>query len=534
MITVFSKLTGFSLTVASIATLSAWDAGHLEDGAQGLVTSQLSPWTLVKNARAGTVADGATIVAATGAGANAFWVRQISTERYWAYQTQWYVDPSAGNDENNGATTLTALKTIAELTRRLQVILQGTNYTIDLLGNIPSTDRLNWTPIFVGPATGTGFNQRGTINFRGQMTVSRSGTLSTATQTSTSAQASATDPGVADWTADIGRMIVVTSGAQSGESAWVAANLGANVARVASWTNVAGTAIGTVPANNSTYNIVTLTTWSCEAAVNCGTDSCSITFENIESLSPVAGTYAMIFSGASFRPIRWKSNQAASTSPPIVTNACLFRSSCFTQVNATANAPGLIQLSSTSTWAGVAGCFFLNMQVEGLAGSKFRFADTLYQGTRLQFANSGQNTVQSGYAVLLGNSGFFDWDRNAAANGRDAAISVEGNGFVGVTGFVFGTSAVANTYGVRVEAGGVLAIASQGAVAGISVAGAAAAIRFDDPGAAAAVGTAIPPLVAGGAVPAVAALTTWGQFAAAPFNSYVMSYRNGARIFING
>lgn len=534
MITVFSKLTGFALTVASVATLSAWDAGHLEDGAQGLVTSQLSPWTLVKNARAGTVADNATIVAATGAGANAFWVRQISTERYWAYQTQWYVDPSAGNDENNGATTLTALKTIAELTRRLQVVLQGTNYTIDLLGNIPSTDRLNWTPIFVSPATGTVFNQRGTINFRGQMTVSRSGTLSTATQTSTSAQASATDPGVADWTTDIGRMIVVTSGAQSGETAWVAANLGANVARVSSWTNVAASAVGTVPANNSTYNIVTLTTWSCEGTVSCGQDACIITFENIENLSPGgAGGFAII-AGASVRPIRWKSNQTAVGGFVASGSSCVFRAVCITQVNATAASPGSIQLLNPSNYVGVAGCLVLNMQIEGLAGSQWRFSDTLYQGTRLQFANSGTGSVQSGYAALGGNSGFFDWDRNAAANGRDAAISVEGKGWVGITGFVFGTSAVANTYGVRVEAGGSLAIASQGAVAGISVAGAAAAIRFDDPGIGAAVGTAIPPLVAGAVVPAVQPLTTWGQFAAAPFNSYVMSYRNGARIFING
>ncbi len=534
MITVFSKLTGFALTVASVATLSAWDAGHLEDGAQGLVTSQLSPWTLVKNARAGTVADGATIVAATGAGANAFWVRQISTERYWAYQTQWYVDPNSGHDENNGATTLTALKTIAELTRRLQVTLQGTNYTVDLLGNIPSTDRLNWTPILVGPAAGTVFNQRGTISFRGQQTVSRSGTLSTAAQTSTSAQASVTDPGVADWTADIGRLLVVTSGAQSGETAWVAANLGANVARVSSWTNVAGTAVGTVPANNSTYNIVTLTTWACEGTIDAGKDALIFTFENIEMIAPSGGALAFISGGAAFRPIRMKLNASASTSPPIICDSALYRSTCFTQVNATAASPGAIQLGSTVSYVGTAGCLVLNMQVELLTGTQWRFSDTLYQGSRLQVANSGTAAVQGGYAILGGNSGFFDWDRNAAANGRDAAISVEGNGWVGITGFVFGTSAVANTYGVRVEAGGSLAIASQGAVAGISVAGAAAAIRFDDPGIGAAVGTAIPPLVAGAVVPAVQPLTTWGQFTAGPFNSYVMSYRTGARIFING
>ena len=72
------------------------------------------------------------------------------------------------------------------------------------------------------------------------------------------------------------------------------------------------------------------------------------------------------------------------------------------------------------------------------------------------------------------------------------------------------------------------------ALAAITVAGSAAAIRFDDPGIGAAVGTAIPPLTGGAVTPAASALTSWANWAAAPFNSYVMSYRTGARIYING
>ena len=53
MTPIFSKLTGFALLVASISALSASDAGHLEEGAQGWVGSQRSTWSLVKNARAG-------------------------------------------------------------------------------------------------------------------------------------------------------------------------------------------------------------------------------------------------------------------------------------------------------------------------------------------------------------------------------------------------------------------------------------------------------------------------------------------------
>ena len=42
-----------------------------------------------------------------------------------------------------------------------------------------------------------------------------------------------------------------------------------------------------------------------------------------------------------------------------------------------------------------------------------------------------------------------------------------------------------------------------------------------------AAGTAIPPLVGGAGVPAAAALTTWAQWAAAPFNRQVQDYGTG-------
>ena len=537
MTPIFSKLTGFALLVASISTLSASDAGHLEEGAQGWVGSQRSTWSLVKNARAGTTADGQNIVAATGAGVNAFWVRQTSTDHYWAYQLGWFIDPAAGNDENVGSTSGTALRTVAELTRRLSIVLQGTNYTFDLLGNIPSTDRLNWTPIFVGPAPAvTVFSQRGTLLFRGVQTVSRSGTLSAATQTTTTAQASATD-GATVWTADIGKLLVMTGGAQVGETCWIAADLGAGTARVSSWATAAGTAVGVVPAL-STYNIVNLTTWACEATFQAPNESCIFTFQDIELLPPANSAFYHIFGGAVVRPIRTKYTPAAGISLPGTSSSTLARACCFSSAANTAANPLSIQiLSGGSVFTVTAGSIILNAQVEALGNPYATFADTLFQGTRVQVANSGTGSAQGGTVLFSGNCGFFDWDRNAAALGRDAAISVEGRGFVGVTGFVFGSSANAFTYGVRVEAGGQMMITSQtsaGPIAAITVAGAAAEIRFDDPGVGAAVGTAIPPLTGGAVTPAASALTSWANWAAAPFNSYVMSYRNGARIYING
>ena len=526
-----------TLTVANLAALAALNGLEYPSGQVVNVQTLRSAgyFTLDKNSTA--TPDGILVVAALNSGGN--WVRQQNIGRSWLYQVQWYVDPAAGNDENTGATNVTALRTVAELSRRLQLLIQGTAYTIDLLGNIPSTDRMNWTPTFVGPAPAvTVFSQRGTITFRGVQTVSRAGTLTAATQTTTSAQASATD-GATVWTADIGKLLVMTGGAQAGETCWIAADLGAGTARVSSWVTSAGTAVGVVPAL-STYNIVNLTTWACEMTFLAPNDGCLVTFQDIEVVPPANAAFYLIFGGASFRPIRSKFNPSANISGPFgSTSSYVIRSSCFTSSNGTAASPRSMQLSGTTNPAFIisAGCLVLNYEIEVLTGAQYRPADTLHQGTRVQLANSGSGAVIAGYASFSGNCGFFDWDRNAAALGRDAAISVEGNGFVGISGFVFGTTAAASTYGVRVEAGGQMLVASQtstGPLAAITVAGSAAAIRFDDPGIGAAVGTAIPPLTGGAVTPAASALTSWANWAAAPFNSYVMSYRTGARIYING
>lgn len=149
---------------------------------------------------------------------------------------------------------------------------------------------MNWTPTFVGPAPAVAvFNQRGTILFRGVQTVSRAGTLTAATQTTTSAQASAAD-GATVWTADIGKLLVMTGGAQVGETCWIAADLGAGTARVSSWATAAGTAVGVAPAL-STYNIVDLTTWACECTIMAPHESCAISFQDLDITPPAASGF---------------------------------------------------------------------------------------------------------------------------------------------------------------------------------------------------------------------------------------------------
>lgn len=175
-----------------------------------------------------------------------------------------------------------------------------------------------------------------------------------------------------------------------------------------------------------------------------------------------------------------------------------------------------------------AGCLILNFNIEVLYGAQFRPADTLFQGTRVNVSSTSGNQGISGLAYFSGNCGFFDWENGTVD--RDAAIRVVGNGYVGTNGSCFGTSAAANTWGVRVQMGATFQVVNTGGASDPSLAGSLGQIRFDDPGVGAAVGTAIPPLVAGAVTPAVQPFATWAQWAAAPFNRYAVSYRNGTRL----
>ena len=95
------------------------------------------------------------------------WIRQPGGHPTWALQNTWYVDSATGNDENEGSATLTALKTFAELRKRIfnQVIAQET--TVWIVSNLPNTDPL----VFENELQATAFR------IRGVRTVLRTGTV---------------------------------------------------------------------------------------------------------------------------------------------------------------------------------------------------------------------------------------------------------------------------------------------------------------------------------------------------------------------
>lgn len=264
MTPIFSKLTGFAINVLTVAALGVFDAAHLEDGAIGWTGDVRDQWVLVKNALGGTAADGVTIIAAANAGASAFWMRQNISDPYWAYQTTWYVDPVAGNDLVQGSAPGTALKTVAEIARRVKYAKNGNTYVVNLLGDVPVTDSFTPTYQLIGAssATNTVLTFGATFQFVGQRTIVRSGTIAAGTQqtdptrAAATAQAQVVDAGVASWATDVGNLIVN----QDGKTAWVlTAKGGGNTARVTDWVTNTFAWTATAPVANDAYTIVTLT-----------------------------------------------------------------------------------------------------------------------------------------------------------------------------------------------------------------------------------------------------------------------------------
>jgi hypothetical protein len=148
-------------------------------------------------------------------------------------QANWYIDAINGVDTNSGATTLTPLKTLAELTRRI-----GSGYptltgsplslggmvgyftTINIRSSIPKTDPLN---LNVTTKIGS------FITVIGTPTILLTGTVSTfvATDMATNVQATFNSADVADWALYVGKRIRMTSGSANNALFWVAKTNGA-------------------------------------------------------------------------------------------------------------------------------------------------------------------------------------------------------------------------------------------------------------------------------------------------------------------
>src|SRR5574341_829230 len=110
-------------TVATAAILSALTGlTAFLDGATALVATYDCEFELVTSAIA--LEPDVTLASTDGARR---WVRKATATRKWAtvYAPNVFVDPAAGNNENDGLTAVTAVQTLSEVSRRVPTLIQA-------------------------------------------------------------------------------------------------------------------------------------------------------------------------------------------------------------------------------------------------------------------------------------------------------------------------------------------------------------------------------------------------------------------------
>ena len=261
-LTIFSEdfLSDMSIqTASSISALSALGPG-LSSGSLCYVASLKSLFMF--DSTSTLTADSITVVTATGGGR---FVRVSNAHPFWATVATWYINATSGNDENDGQTSGTALKSWAELARRwgsnqLNIPVNvGTKKvcTVNLLTSLPTTDLIVGSPII---PTNTFLEIKG-----GVLSVLQTGTFTAITSRTpgTNAPNQYTDlalPAANTWSSFIAGRVRMTSGTASGAMFYVMKDLGSKQARLSEcvlpgrfdpaqstgWPNIVGMVTSTV------------------------------------------------------------------------------------------------------------------------------------------------------------------------------------------------------------------------------------------------------------------------------------------------
>jgi hypothetical protein len=498
---------GSSISVETPTELTALDdggpAGGMTNGSFAWVSTQRVPYYLDKTS---IVALAPNSVVATGSGTGR-WVRDLSfNDQTWLKQTTWHVDHTNGNDTNDGLTLATAIKTIAEWSRRT-----SGNYVLAtsmfLYGAVwPTTDRFNYDLSCLADPAG------GVIQFKvnGERTVVRSSTWTGFTnnpsQVTLNEWATITDTTVADWTPEVGMLIFV-----NGTSMWIAKDLGANTCRTSVPTAGQGGQTFVWPGNLA-YTVNTLTKIHINARLTRGPGTFNII--DCELLNPVLGG-----SGSQLTVIYQRCKITAGFASRF--QASYFVGCCF---------------STTTVWhgrceLGTACCLFLvpyNVTSPGFVMHR----GTLFQGspgvTAAMFT-SGLG-VANFAALVLGSEpgasigitetlGVFDAAAGAIYFARGTVASCLG----GSTGGPFIVGSNNATFAVRMRTKATLILSVN--MPTITTTG----TQVDLPSAGTP-GMQIPELMPGAAVPAESACATWATLTAAPFNKRVTTVREGCYI----
>ena len=484
---------GAALALPNIAALAALAAPTVPTTAH--VATNLAYYTFEPTAA--FTPDGVnTIAPASGSG---LWIRSREGNDVWRQQATWYVDPVAGSNEANGATSGTPIATITELSYRLGgSIIQSTQ--VNLLNNLPSTDSLGQLVISVEWNRTLQSGAAPNLVISGQATTSRTG-AATANATlavpATPIAGTFTDSGVADWTADVGKILIVTSGAAVGAFCIISKDLTGGVAEVSRWSSAFGTNTSTIPSNGDTYKVCTVT---------------QVAEETLPTLL-VGGANASPHNEVQFAYLRW-----TSATGPRVQNAGGFRftfSACtlptgtnvYCGMGGVANFQECYFSGGITVRPGATATFLGNLHAGGVLfqGAQCpQYQDALHRG--------GTLTLDVGSTVVMTDVGMFGVASPLVVkNGSCAYLvnSLYGNGNTGT--------------GTAPSQGGVIQFYTANFTPTLTASGAELAVDNRS--------IAFPVPTAGGMVPTPLTCNTWAIWAAAPFSRYATGMASGTGIF---
>ena len=224
---------GPDIVVPNIAALSATPTAALVSGNQAWVETVRATWVLDTTSTLTPEVPPITIAPAVGGGN---WIRLPEADPTWLYVNDWFINATTGNDEADGQTLLTPLRTHGELERRWNggTLAPSTTTagglslvcTVTLQTSLPATD-----PVFVRCILGRTVFLWYKGGADGAPLYTGTFTAVTPIATSTNQALQLTDAAIVAWAPYLGKRWRITSGARLNVMGWVARDLGAQTAR---------------------------------------------------------------------------------------------------------------------------------------------------------------------------------------------------------------------------------------------------------------------------------------------------------------
>jgi hypothetical protein len=474
-----------SMHCVDAADLASRPIAGLQDGDLAYVESFRGYFSVD---RLSTAAANGTTVITTPSGTGR-WLRLINIiDPFWQQQAAWFINPTTGSDQNDGSTALTPLATWAEFRRRVQVINQDT--TVTIASALPATDPLFGD--FEGVPTAAGAVPFLTIE--GTPTVLDSDVITTRADpvAATNSEGTLTSAGIPVWT--VGAIVETTGGATPDAATVVMADA-AGTAQVPFWAKGVALLTHPLPAIGDAIRMFN--------SMSTGASSAQLQLTNLTCVLRY-----LAFDMASAR--------IAGETSTVLYYACQFASAIeavgsgrVTFIGCAFNAGSSIRPSMAQGATIFGGGIRATQRFNNNAYVAF---DGCISYASLIVGNDPTANAQGWAAARVTGSGL------GVFNGAGPGITVGAGGRLDVENVASNPYGDGNTTtGLAVNDGGIVQIDS--AVTPLIIGPAGQNLMIDGQA------TVVSPLTAADvAVPGAAALVTWADWTAVPFNRIAVNY----------